>query len=113
MDYKNSLLYLYDLPKDIVTSTKIAMIIKEQGETEAIDVPQIRRDSNKPFYTAIIKFNDAEAFKKACEKLKFFEMEGRPCRALPFDKDLLGSNRNQTNKNNIFVKGLSKDLKSK
>jgi len=44
--------------------------------------------------------------------LKYFDLEGRPCRALAFDKDLLGSNRNQTNKNNIFVKNIEKTIKS-
>ena len=91
------LLYLYDLPKESVTSIKIAELIKTQVGTENIDVPQIRRDNNKPFYAAIVKFNDDDSFKNAINKLKYFEMEGKPCRALPFDKDLLGSNRQKTN----------------
>lgn len=40
-------------------------------------------------------------------------MDGRPCRALPFDKDLLGSNRQKTNQNNVFVKHLDEKLTSK
>jgi RNA recognition motif-containing protein len=36
--------------------------------------------------------------------MKYFEIDGKQCRGLPFDKDLLGSNRNTTNKNNVFIK---------
>jgi hypothetical protein len=33
------LLYLYDLPKDVVTSAKIAELIKNQAGTENIETP--------------------------------------------------------------------------
>jgi len=35
-------------------------------------------------------------------------MEGKPCRALPFDKDLLGSNRQNLAKNNVFLRHVDK-----
>lgn len=107
------LLYLYDLPKDLVTSTKIAQLVAQQVQTDNIEIPQIRRDNNRPFYAALVKFNDPETFKTAIQKLRYFEMEGKPCRALPFDKAFLGSNRQKTNENNIFVKSLDKSLTSK
>ena len=44
--------------------------------------------------------------------MKYFEMEGRPCRSIPFDKDLQGSNRNQSEKSIIIVKKIPADLKS-
>jgi len=90
---KQHILYLYDLPKESVTSVKIANIFKEQAGIELDMVPQIKRDITKPFYSAMVKINDSEKFKRACEKLRYFEIDGKPCRALPFDKELLGSNR--------------------
>ena len=53
-----NLLYLYDLPKENITSTKIATTIKEKCDFELTEPPQIRRDPNRPFYSAIIKIND-------------------------------------------------------
>lgn len=41
----------------------------------------------------MVKINDPEKFKRACEKMRYFEIDGKPCRALPFDKELLGSNK--------------------
>lgn len=107
------LLYLYDLPRDTVTSIKISELLKKEVKETSFEPPQIRRDANKPFYTAVLKFNDANDFKSAVEKFKYFDFEGRQCRALPFDKDLLGSNRINTNKNNIFVKRIPDNMTSK
>ena len=61
----------------------------------------------------MIKITDSNVFKKVADSIKYFDMDGKSCRALPFDKDLLGTNRNQTNKNSVFIKGLDKDIKSK
>jgi len=38
--------------------------------------------------------------------MRFFDIEGRPCRLLPFDKDLLGTNRIKIADHNIFVKNI-------
>jgi RNA recognition motif-containing protein len=107
------LLYLYDLPRDTVTSIKISELLKKEVKETSFEPPQIRRDANKPFYTAVLKFNEPNDFKNAVEKFKYFEFEGKQCRALPFDKDLLGSNRINTNKNNVFVKRLPDNMTSK
>jgi polyadenylate-binding protein len=111
MQDKN-LLYLYDLPKDSITSTKIATKIKEAADYELAEPPQIRRDPNKPFYSAIVKINDPEKFKKVAEKMKYFDIDGKPCRSLPFDRELLGINRSQIVRNNVFVKHLDKNINS-
>ena len=66
MTDKQNLLYMYDLPKDLVTSSKIALLIKEKANCEAIENPQIKRDPNKPFYTAMVKVNDSNDFKNIC-----------------------------------------------
>jgi hypothetical protein len=57
----NSLLYLYDLPKDSVTSVKIANVLKLKANYESSDPIQIKRDLNKNFYSAIIKVSGDKA----------------------------------------------------
>jgi len=90
---KQNIIYLYDLPKENITSVKLANLFKEKADIDLDIAPQIKRDITKPFYTAIVRINDPEKFKRACEKLRYFEIDGKPCRALPFDKDILGTNR--------------------
>jgi len=109
---KQNLLYLYDLPKEHYTSVKVSEILKEAG-VDLERVPQVRRDINKPFYTAIIQISDPEKFKKACQVLRYFEIEGCPCRALPFDNELLGSNSQRLIDHNLFVKKIPSDMKAK
>ena len=74
-----------------------------------------------PFATGIIKVTDANEFLKVAKAIKYFDIEdgtdenGKPrvwhCRALPFDQDILGQNKNTTNKTmNVFIKNLNTDL---
>ena len=42
--------------------------------------------------------------------MRYFNIDGKPCRALPFDKQILGSNREKLTPQNVFVK-FSKDDK--
>lgn len=104
---EKNLIYFYELPKDNTTSTKLADKIKSLTDYNISEHPQIRRDPNKTFYSAIIKINDPK-FKEIASKIKYFDIEGKQCRALPFDRELLGVNRAQANKSNVFVKGLDK-----
>jgi RNA recognition motif-containing protein len=60
----------------------------------------------------IDKKSDDE-FKQICEKLRYFEIDGKPVRCLPFDKELLGNNRQNTLKKNIIVKKLPPNWKAK
>jgi polyadenylate-binding protein len=72
----------------------------------------VRRDPTKPFYNAIMCINDQQQFAKAREVLRYFEIEGKQCRGLPFDNALLGSNLTKTNESsNIFVRKIPKDMK--
>ena len=100
------LLYLYDLPKELVTSTKIDNVVKEQASFELgpNNQPQIRRDPNKPFYSAIIKITDHSKYNDVAQALRTFKIEGKECRALPFDKSFLGTNRALLKDYTIFVK---------
>jgi len=60
----------------------------------------------------MVKINDPEKFKRACEKMRYFEIDGKPCRALPFDKELLGSNKQKLTDHNIFVKKIPPTMKA-
>lgn len=106
------LIYLYDLPKDNITCNKIAQTIKDKSGIvlDANQKPQIKRDLTKPFFTAMVSIKDPKKFNEACEKMRYFEVDGKSCRALPFDKQLLGSNKDKLLTHNIFCK-VPKDLK--
>jgi len=42
--------------------------------------------------------------------MKFFKIGGKPCRALQFDKSLLGSNKEKLAGSNVFVRSIPKNL---
>lgn len=48
--------------------------------------------------------NDPVQYKKACEEMRYFDIGGLQCRALPFDNQLLGSNKEKLANNNVFYK---------
>lgn len=113
MAAQQNLIYIYDLPKESYTSVKLSKIIEEKIESQfkIKTMPQVRRDAYKPFYSAIIKIEDNEAFKKISEGIRYFEFEeGKYCRALPFDREFLGKARADLHKQNVFVRALPKDL---
>lgn len=101
-----NLIYLYDLPKEETSSTKIALLLKDIADVTHLDAkPQIIKDISRPFYTAIVSIKDAEAYERACKRMRYFELERKPCRALPFDRSLLGgNNRERLMATNVFVK---------
>lgn len=102
---KQNYLYLYDLPKDHATSTLLATYLKNKTNIVLNRIPQIRRDINRPFYSAIITIPEEEKFQLACKELRYFELvPGKPSRALPYDNDLLGSNPQKIVDHNIFVR---------
>jgi len=107
---KRNLIYLYDLPKDHFTSARLAKILKTSG-IELELKPQVRRDPTKPFYSCILCIKDESQFKKASEVLRYFDIEGKQCRGLPFDNTLLGTNLTKTNEQcSIFVRKIPKDM---
>ena len=89
-DQNQNLIYLYDLPKDETDSRKIAIAFKEMADVVLETKPQIKKDLTKPFYSAIVCIKDPEAFAKAVEAMKYFKINGKQCRALQFDRQLLG-----------------------
>jgi len=53
-----NLIYLYDLPKENISSTKLAMVFKEQAGVILESRPQIRKDVTRPFYSGIVNIKD-------------------------------------------------------
>lgn len=101
------LVYLYDLPKEDMTSVKIATAFKEIAGivlTDPKQKPQIKKDITKPFYTAMVNIQDPDQYKTACDKMRYFNINDKPCRGLAFDKQLLGSNKEKLLAHNVFVK---------
>jgi len=105
-----NLMYLYDLPKDEVSSVKIAEAFRKQCGATIEQRPQIRRDLMRPFYSAIVFLSDPNQYKKACEEMRYFDIDGLQCRALPFDPTLLGSNKEKLLVNNVFYKAAGENL---
>ncbi len=98
-------LVLYDLPKDSTTSVKIALNIQEKTGYVLEIKPQIRRDINRPFCTAIINIPDNEAFNKACQAMRYFEYEGKFCRGLPLEN----KNHQILPEQTVFITKIPKD----
>lgn len=104
-------LYLYDLPKSGTTSTSLANLLQSKCSIVLQRIPQIKRDLNRPFYTAIVTIPDEAQFHQACKQMRYFELvPGKPSRALPFDNDLLGSNPQNIVDKNIFVRKIPKEM---
>jgi RNA recognition motif-containing protein len=106
---RTNYLYLYDLPKQTTNSNQIAMIIKDKTGFVLEIKPQIRRELNRPFCTAIVNIADNESFSKAVKELRYFEYEGKMCRGLPFDNSLHGANQQRLHENNVFISKIPKD----
>jgi len=98
-------IYVYDLPKDGISSTKLAVAFEEQAKVSLVDgKPQIRRDLTRPFYSGIVQIKDEVKFNEAAEAMRYFKINDKWCRALKFDKQLLGSNKEKLLNNNVFVR---------
>lgn len=118
-------IYLYDLPKSIVTSVKITDVIRKACAyelTEPVQFKEARVSMHtglpSPLINGIIKV-DQKDFVTVAKAIKYFEItDGQnkvwQCRALPFDKDLIGGQKTILNlKQNVFLKSIPKDWTSK
>lgn len=56
---RQNYLYLYDLPKDKVSSVKIALAFQEKGIDIGTKKPMIKRELFKPFYNAVLNITNA------------------------------------------------------
>ena len=108
-----NILFIYDLPKSIISSTLLVKRISEVAGFEIKEPPQIRRNQDRPFYSAIVKITD-EKFKEISNKLKHFDIIAEDktfaVRALPFDRELTGANRANIQKQNVFLKAVNKNM---
>jgi RNA recognition motif-containing protein len=100
------------LPQKSYTSTALAKVIKDRTGYDLANMPQVRRDPGKPFYTAVIKIDNPEKFLEVAQKLRYFQLEDKPCRALPYQTDLLGSNVTRLQEQNLFVRKIPKNIHS-
>ncbi len=90
--------FIGDLPKEL-SLVELYEFLKEQvGDCEVV----LKRPALKYFYYAFCRFPDIIQARRLLNDIKFPELHGQTCRALPYDKDLL---RNCQPKSNIFVKG--------
>jgi len=44
--------------------------------------------------------------------MRYFEIDGKQCRGLQFDRQLLGSNKEKLLTHNVFVKNIPKHVKN-
>jgi hypothetical protein len=84
----NGTIFVYDLPRTGCTSKSLAIIIKERTGYEIKNIPSVRRDLNSSFYTAMIKIEDSEKFDLVAQALRYFTIDGKACRALPYSSEL-------------------------
>lgn len=84
---RTNYLYLYDLPKDNISSVKIALAFKDQGVDIGTKRPFIKRDLFRPFYSAILHLTNVTQFELAKQKMRYFNIEKHQCRSLPFDRE--------------------------
>jgi hypothetical protein len=108
---KANLLYFYDLP-ETATSVKIAELLKSKCDYDLQQPAQFLKDITKPFANAMVRINDSAKLEQCADKLRYFEIDGKPSRALKFDRELLGANRSKLIENSVFVRGLPADLKA-
>jgi hypothetical protein len=97
-----NMLYLYDLPKDKVSSVKIAEVFKAHGINIGTKKPLIRRELFKPFYSAILHFQDAQEYAQAKEKMKYFDIDDCHARSLPFEQNARDKKGKETGLNVFF-----------
>ena len=86
------IIYFYDLPKEDLTSVKIVNVVKDYTGIILTDKPVIKKEHTKPFYSAMVYIKDPDHYNIICDKMRYFDINGKPCRGLGFDKQLLGSN---------------------
>jgi hypothetical protein len=122
-----SLIHLYDMPSHIATSVKIAEILKKACDYDLTEPIQFRAPrisvSNglpSPLISGVMKV-DPKDMQKVAQAIKYFDIVDSSddqkvwhCRALPFDKDLMGPQKNIMNlKQNVFLKCIPKNWSAK
>lgn len=76
--------FLYDLPQDKYTSTKLAKLIQSKAGYRLKKMPIVIRSLAKPFYTVEIEIEDGDKYLEVASKLRYFTFEGHACRGLAY-----------------------------
>ena len=119
-------IFVYDIPKHLASSVLLTNIVKEKTGYELTEPVQFKSQrtygstsSSSPCVYGVIKVPDTENFKMVAAAIKYFDIEDDRgaerftwhCRSLPFDRDLVGINRDQTNRKlNCYVKNLPQEM---
>jgi hypothetical protein len=125
MEEQRPFIYLYDMPKCIVTSDMIADLIKMKTGHKLTAPVQFKAQKNdpktrlpSPLIDGIIMV-DLAVLQKVAKDIKYFELsDGHnnvwPCRAIPYDKDLVDSkSRIAFLRKNIFLTKIPKEWTAK
>ena len=105
-------MYLYDLPRNEYTSHKIARIVKDKTGITLNEPPNILRDVQKKFLNGFMKIecDTFDEYMSVCEKMRFFEIDGKECRALPFEENIFANDDIKLD-NQTFVRNIPKTMK--
>jgi hypothetical protein len=79
--------FLYDLPQNNYTSTKLAKLIQSKTGYKLEKMPIVIRSLAKPFYTVQIEIDDIDKYQEVAKKLRYFKFEGHPCRGLAYQSN--------------------------
>lgn len=111
MKQSNNAVFFYGFPRDNVTSNQIRQkVIELTGIDLKNNMPQIRRDINKPEWNALVKLESAEDHKKVLEKMRFFKWYSDntqtpvEIRALGFDPEVKKRDDPEVQAKNIFCR---------
>jgi len=87
------------------TSAKSPESVNSLSSGKSLQSLNSSRPQLKYFYYAYARFADYLDARKLTEEIKYPEIHGKICRALPFDKEM---HRGGQQNCNIFVKGFGK-----
>lgn len=60
-----------------------------------------------------VRCESIEAYRDLCEKLRYFEFDGKECRALGFNENLIKKKQDPNESDQIFVKGVPLKMSQK
>ena len=111
-------MHVYDLPKHDDISSQLMIALHEEAGIVLQNAPKIDRNPSKDLYSGILQMSASsqEEIDQICERIRYFQIEGKDCRALiddaSFKKDLSISNKDK-NKCKVCVQKVPKDLKQR
>jgi len=111
MNKTSNAVFFYGFPRDNVTSNQIRQkIIDLTGIDVKNNMPQIRRDINKPEWNAVVKFDNPEDHKKVLDSMRFFKWYADnldrqvEIRGLAFDPEVKKRDDPEVQAKNVFCR---------